>query len=115
MNKYDIILQNNASKQNFLFTGLTDASESHLYHKFEVDIDAQEGEYTYAVVYNERDDVQYEFKTPLLDTILHYGEDESIVLRLLQPNTGLLRIGDKVEPANIYDNNSDKPIIFYEG
>lgn len=116
MAKYDIILQNNASKQVFLLPGVDDKSESHLYHLFEVKIDAPEGEYTYVIVYNERDDVEYEYKTPILDTVLHYGDDESIVLRLLQPDTGLLRIGATIEPENTYipDENNDTT-FYYNG
>lgn len=113
MAKYDIILQNNASKQVILLPGVEDTSESHLYHLFEVRIDAPEGEYTYCIVYNERDDVEYEFKTPLLDTVLHYGDDESIVLRLLQPDTGLLRIGTTIEPENIYQDDENNDTTFY--
>ena len=60
--------------------------------------------------------MEYEFKTPLLDTILHYGDDESIVLRLLQPDTGLLRIGTTIEPENTYipDENNDTT-FYYNG
>lgn len=119
MNKYDILIQNNASKQTFLLPGVEDTSESHLYHLFDVRIDAPDGEYTYAIIYNERDDVRYEYKTPLPDTVLHYGDDESIVIKYLQPNTGLLRVGASVEPENIYpkeekNNDTDSTFIYYE-
>lgn len=113
MAKYDIIIQNNASKQTFLLTGNTDTSESHLYHRFEVEIDAPEGEYVYVCVRNDRDDVEYEFKTPLLETIVHVGEDE-ILLRDLQPSTGLLRVGNEIKEANTYDNNKEKTIFYYD-
>ncbi len=116
MAKYDIIIQNSASKQTFLLTGNTDTSESHLYHRFEVEIDAPEGEYVYACVRNDRDDVEYEFKTPLLDTIVHAGEDE-ILLRDLQPSTGLLRIGENVAPENVYDKedkNNNTTFYYYD-
>ena len=110
---FDLILVNNASKQFFIYTGLTDASDSHLYHKFDIDIDAPDGEYTFVVVYNARTDVTYDFKVPVLDTIVHVG-DEEMVLRDLQPSTGLLRIGE-VDPENVYDETSEKnnPTTFY--
>jgi hypothetical protein len=112
--KYDLILVNNASKQFYLYTGLTDSGDSHLYHKFDIDIDAPDGEYTFVVVYNTRTDVTYNFKVPVLDTIVHVG-DEEIVLRDLQPSTGLLRIGENVDPENVYDETSEKnnPTTFY--
>lgn len=113
MSKFDVILQNNASKEFILLSGLTDTSTSHLYHRFEVDIDAAEGEYTYAVQYNTRDDVEYEFKTPILDTVLH-TEDGDVVLRDLQPSTGLLRIGSNIEPVNIYQKDNNDTIFYYE-
>lgn len=123
MQKYDVIIQNNGSKETFLLSGLTDTSENHLYHRFEAEISAPEGEYTYAVLQNSRDDVNYAFKVPLLDTIV-YADGQQVVLRYLQPATGLLRVGKKVEPANIYDNaapesgqtqnNDDNTIFYYE-
>ena len=113
MAKYDVIIQNSASKQTFLLTGNTDTSESHLYHRFEVEIDAPEGEYTYVCVRNDREDVEYEFKTPVLDTIVHIG-DEELVLRDLQPSTGLLRVGNDITAANTYDNNKEKTIFYYD-
>lgn len=113
MGKYDLIIQNNASKQTFLYTGMTDTSESHLYHLFDVELDVPRGEYTYALIYNDRDDVEYIFSTPLLDTVIRYGNDDMMVIRLLQPNTGLLRIGEDVEPENVYAKDDNNDTIFY--
>lgn len=119
-NIYDLLIQNNASKESFVFSGLTDESESHLYHKFDLDISAPEGEYTYAVLKNSRDDVSYELMVPLLDTIVNTAED-SVVLSDLQPSTGLLRIGSDVGTVNIYDNtvesgttNNNDTIFYYD-
>lgn len=112
--KYCLILENNSSKEFHVFSGLNDNSENHLYHKFFVDLSGcTEGEHTYALFRNERDDVVYEFKTPLLDTILHTG-DGDVVLSDLNPSTGLMRIGDKVENTNIYDDNKEHTIYYYD-
>ena len=111
-NKYDLLLQNNASKQHFVFSGLTDLSLNHLYHQFEVDIEVPDGEYTYASFINNRDDVEYELKTPLLDTILH-TEEGDVVLRDIQPGTGLLQMGATTDQVNVYDESEDKNTIFY--
>lgn len=112
--KYDLLLQNNASKEFFYFVGLEDNSYNHLYYRFNVDLSGcKDGEYTYAVLRNDRTDVVYELKTPLLSTILHTG-DGNIVLRDLQPGTGLLRIGDGVPVyENVYDETQDNNTIFY--
>lgn len=111
---YDLIIQNNGSKQTFLFSGLTDTSENHLYHTFEeLDLDVPDGEYTYYLLRNERDDVVYDFKVPLGDTIIH-ADDQEIVLKDLQAPTGLLRVGSEIKPTNTYDNNKEKTIFYYD-
>lgn len=127
---YDIILQNNASKEFFVLSGLQNTSFTELYLQFEgVELpeEAQDGEYTYAVVKNERQDVIYAPKTPILDTIATVnGED--FILRDLCPLTGLLRVG-KVEETNVYDEgyltfpyddkkeakNDNNTTLYYEG
>lgn len=116
--KYDLLLLNSASREFFLFSGLLDSSENHLYHKFEnVELDIPEGEYTYALLRNERDDVEYVFKTPLLESELKIGE-ETALLRNFQPSTGLLRVGAEVEPINIYnpvtEAENNETIYYYD-
>lgn len=122
MLKYDVILQNNATKETILYTGLEDSSENHLYHIFDLNLDLPEGEYTYAALLNMRDDVSYAFKVPLIDSLVH-TEDGDTILKYLQPLTGLIRIGDDVVTANIYDdiapesggtNNNNNEIFYYE-
>lgn len=120
---YDIIIQNNASKKFYLLQGLEDIAPTELYLEFsnvELPEDLPDGEYTYACFINDRDDVSYDFKTPILDTIIH-TDDGDIVLKDIQPFTGLLRVGN-IEQSNVYgdehleypyDDNND--IIYYEG
>lgn len=123
---YDIIMQNNASREFYLLQGLTDMAPTELYLQFNnVELDIPEGEYTYACFVNDRDDVVYEYKTPLLDTIVHTDE-EDIVLKNLQPYTGLLRVGT-VGETNLYDSTStnypydgvteenNNDLLYYEG
>ena len=116
--KFDLLLQNNASRQTFLFSGMEDISSTHLYHTFEdVELDIPEGEYTYVLLRNERDDVEYIFKTPLLESELKIGE-ETALLRNFQPSTGLLRVGAEVEPINIYnpvtEAENNETIYYYD-
>lgn len=112
--KYDLLLQNNASKEFFIYSGLTDTGDNHLYYKFNIDLSSlKSAEYTYVVLINNRDDVEYDFNTPILDTILHTGEGD-VLLRDLQPSTGLLQIGDGTPVyENIYDETKDNDLIFY--
>lgn len=89
---YDLILYNNTTKDSVLYSGLTDKSENNLYYDFSgLDLDLPLGEYTYFVLFNEREDVQYMFKDVPLNSILH-TEDGDVLLRDLEPETGLLRI-----------------------
>ena len=112
--KYDLLLQNNASKQHFVYSGLTDISTSHLFFQFEEELDVPDGEYTYAVVMNYRTDVEYELKTPLLSTILH-TEDGDVKLADLQPSTGLLQIGaGEVVYENVYDKDEENTVFYYD-
>lgn len=109
---YDLILQDNGSKQFFVFSGLTDLSENHLYYEFNIDLSSlNSAEYTYAVYLNTRDDVEIEYKHPLLSSILH-TEDGDVVLRDLQPVTGLLRVG-KPATINEYDGGNETNTVFY--
>ena len=112
MTKYDLILENNGSKEHFVYSGLTDNAPAKLFYEFEVELDIPEGEYTYCVLINNRSDVSYEFKTPVQETIIHTEEGDA-VLRDLQPDTGLLRVGSKVTFDNMYDDTDTDNLIFY--
>lgn len=111
--KYDLILQNSVTNAVYLYSGLTDTSTTHLYHEFEVEIDAPAGEYTYIVLKNTRDDVEYEFKTPIADSIVR-ADDQEVILRDLQPSTGLMRIGNEIKVVNTYDYNDKNTIYYYD-
>lgn len=110
---FDLLLQNNATKVCYLLQELENVSTTDLYLEFvEVDLDLPEGEYTYAVVPNDREDTEYVFTTPILKTLVITG-DGQVELEDLNPRTGLLRIG-KVERNNtVYDD--DNKTIYYEG
>lgn len=113
---YDIILQNNASKEFFLLQGLEDEARTELYLEFndvELPDDLPDGEYVYAVLGNKREDVTYVFNTPILDTIVQ-TEDGDVVLRDLQPFTGLLRVGLIVE-KNVYDEDESNAYPYDDG
>ena len=111
MGYYDIILQNNGSKEFFLLKSLENVSNSGLYFQFDdVEFNGPDGEYTYAVV--ESRDAEYTFKTPLLDTILTI-DGVDVILKELDPYTGLMRVG-KASPNGLYDDGNNKT-YYYEG
>ena len=109
---YDIIIQNNATKEITLVSGQTNVSTSHLYLQFDnVELDLPDGEYTIVALVNNRDDVEYEFTTPILDTMVK-TEEGDVKLKYLNPNIHIMRIG-KVEQINKYDKTN--VIFYYEG
>lgn len=107
---FDLIIQNNASKKEWVIRGLDNVSPSNLYLQFDnftMPADCPEGEYTYVCIYNERTDVIYEVKDELLKTILHTGEGD-IELVHLRPLVGLLKYGTvKADATYRKDTNKD--------
>ena len=110
----DLILQNSSDKRIWLVSGLTNVSESERYVQFSgvtFSEDMPNGEYHYALIINERDDTAYEFKTDLLETIIH-TTDADVRLKDLKPLTGILRVGE-VKDANIYQEKENK-VYYYK-
>ena len=110
---YTIILRNNSTNEVAVYNNMQDVAMGRLYLEFRnVDIDVPDGEYTYAVFTNNRNDVTYEFKADILDTIIH-TEDGDCELRDINPRVGLMRVGI-VSAVNTYDNNKNET-YYYEG
>lgn len=92
---FDLIIQNNASKEVFLISGLTDYSDtslSYLFKNFSMPAAAQDGEYTCVLFRNGREDVVYEFKNDILDSIAHTDEGD-IEFKYLRPEVFLMKYG----------------------
>ena len=97
---FDLIIQNNASKEIFLIQGLIDYSEtplSYYFKNFTMPSGAKEGEYTCVLFRNGRDDVQYEFKNEILTSIAHTLEGD-VELRYLRPEVFLMKYGNIGNP-----------------
>lgn len=111
---YDIFLQNNSSKQEWVVTGLENSSDNNLYLRFDdfsMPVDAPEGEYTYALIYNGRDDVVYDLKDVLLESVLH-TEEGDVTLRNLRPMIGLLKYGTVVSDNTTYRKDVNKDFYY---
>lgn len=113
---YDILIQNNASKKIWVLEQLENASDNNLYLQFDnvtLPSDAEDGEYNYAIIYNGREDVEYETNAVLLKTKVICGDGEYL-LEDLKPMTGLMRVG-KVTSQNTYksDKEKDNNTIYY--
>lgn len=113
---FDIILQNNASKEVFVFKGLDNKSNTDLYLRFiDINLSVPDGEYTYFVVFDQRTDVEYETNPVAYKTILHTSEGD-VVLKDLKPLTGLLRVGMVNSPKNetIAPKTKNNDTIYYK-
>lgn len=99
---FDIIFVNNASKKVKILQKQENVSEDKDYLCFEnVELDLPDGEYTYAAIYNARDDVRYDVKNDLLETIVMTDEG-NVPLKVLRPLMGLLMA-----------KNENKKTLFY--
>lgn len=99
---FDIIFVNNASKKVKILQKQENVSEDKDYLCFEnVELDLPDGEYTYAAIYNARDDVRYDVKNDLLETVAMTDEG-NVPLKVLRPLMGLLMV-----------KNENKKTLFY--
>ena len=99
---FDIIFVNNASKKVKILQKQENVSQDKDYLCFEnVELGLPDGEYTYAAIYNARDDVRYDVKNDLLETIVMTNEG-NVPLKVLRPLMGLLMV-----------KNENKKTLFY--
>ena len=100
--KFDIIFMNKATTKVKILQSQENVSEDQECLRFEnVKLDLPDGEYTYAVICNVRDDVRYDVKNDLLETIVSTN-DGNVPLKVLRPLTGLLMA-----------KNENKKTLFY--
>lgn len=99
---FDIIFMNNASKKVKILQKQENVSEDKDYLLFEnVELDLPDGEYTYAAIYNALDNVRYDVKNDLLETVV-MANGRNVPLKVLRPLTGLLMV-----------KNENKKTLFY--
>ena len=110
--KYDLFFQNNGSKQVFSVKGVEGTTNEYYltFEEFDMPEGMEDGEYTYVVFTNERNDVEYEYAACLLDSYA-IVDGEKYEFSKLKPLTGLLRIG---EPKNdsIYTKSNNENIFY---
>ena len=113
--KYDLLLQNNGSKEVFILSGLESTVESRLYVEFdnlELPAKAKNGEYTYALVLDTLTGVSYKPKNGLLETIVEYS-GATYQLKDLNPLMGLMRVGE-IEEKNQYQEKPKNKSYYYK-
>ena len=116
---FDIIFVNNASKKVKILQKQENVSEDKDYLSFEnVELDLPDGEYTYAAIYNNRDDVRYNVKNDLLETIV-MTDDGNVPLKVLRTLMGLLMVKNEEKKTLFYNPTRDNGVytqnltIFY--
>ena len=116
---FDIIFVNNASKKVKILQKQENVSEDKDYLSFEnVELDLPDGEYTYAAIYNSRNDVRYNVKNDLLETIVMTDEG-NVPLKVLRPLMGLLMVKNEEKKTLFYNPTRDNGVytqnltIFY--
>jgi hypothetical protein len=119
---YDIIIQNNASKEVFLFQRQTPVEETGYYILFNLEMpdEVKSGEYTYAVLRNYRSDVEYTFKPVLMESEVYIRRaDERNILGHLRPMTGIVAIETEGEDPQLLfiegDGENNNNVYYYEG
>ena len=101
--KFDIIFMNNASKKVKILQKQENVSEDKDCLRFEnVKLNLPDGEYTYAVICNERIDVRYDVKNDLLETVV-LTDEGNVPLKVLRPFTGLLMVENKNKKTLFYN------------
>lgn len=116
---FDIIFVNNASKKVKILQKQENVSEDKDYLCFEnVELDLPDGEYTYAAIYNARDDVRYDVKNDLLETIV-LTDEGNVPLKVLRPLMGLLMVKNEGKKTLFYNPQKEDGVyaqnltIFY--
>ena len=111
-------MQNRASKQEYLLTGLTNASQNilaYVFEDFEMPPGAEYGEYTGLLFIDNRTDSVYDLKDDVLSSTVSTAEG-TVEVRHLRPEVFLLKYasvgGD--EPATVYVEK-DTNYYYYEG
>lgn len=111
--KYDILIQNNGTKQKFFFQSLTAYTVNNLYVEFvdfEMPDDVPFGEYLYYLIpYEDNLVPQYKEKDVLKDTIVILGDIE-YKINDINHSSGLLKYHDSESPAIERDTN--KQVVY---
>lgn len=106
---YTLLLKNNATRSEYVIRGLADEGTDmiHLFKKFSMPEGAQQGEYTYALFYDEASGmVDYDLNDNLLETVVTV-DGTSIAVKHLNPEVGILSYVEREEQGEWLDNNKE--------
>lgn len=106
---FDLILQNTASKQEYLIQHLEDTSESwlqYVFEDFEMPDGAQYGEYVGALYRNDRDDCVYTLRDVITETVIA-TEEGTVMVRDLRPELFILKYVGSPEAEPYVEENKN--------
>lgn len=106
---YTLLLKNNATRSEYVVRGLVDEGTDmiHFFKDFSMPSGAQQGEYTYALFFDEvLGEIQYDLKDDLLETVVTV-DGVSIAVKHLNPEVGILAYVEKEEQGAWLPNNKE--------
>lgn len=112
---YTLLLQNLASKSEFIITGLVDVSPSRLsyvFENFEMPDGAEQGEYSCFLFKDNRNDCVYKLTDDILRSTVETAEGTVQIFRL-RPEVFLLRYGEY--GVETLEHNHNENYFYYEG
>lgn len=108
---YTLLLKNNATRSEYVIRGLADEGTDmiHFFKKFRMPQGAQQGEYTYALFFDEAVGfVNYDLNDNLLETVVTVN-GTSIAVKHLNPEVGILSyVEDEEQGAYLVNNKENR-------
>ena len=115
--KFSIILQNRASKVEYLLTGLTNSSQNilaYVFEDFEMPEGAEYGEYTGILFIDNRYDSVYDLKDDVLSSTVSTAEG-TVEVRHLRPEVFILKYASDGEDGSaVVFVEKDTNYYYYE-
>ncbi len=112
---YDLLIQNTASKKEYLITGLKDTSETYLayvFEQFSFPEEAEEGEYVCFLYRNDRKDCVYTFNDDVPETEIETS-DGTVKVKNLRPEMFIIKYGTIRKPYVARQKNNE--YYYYNG
>ena len=111
---FTLLLQNKASRKEYIITGLKDSSRTYLAYEFDNFVmpeGAQEGEYEGLLFRDDRKDSEYTLSDVLENTVVSTA-DGDVQVKHLRPERFILKYGDIERTAKYREDNKT---YYYKG
>ena len=111
---YTLLIQNRASRQEYVIRGLVDKSKTYLAYIFEDFVmpeGAQFGEYEGLLFVDDREDSEYELSDVLGNTVVSTS-DGDVKVKHLRPERFILKYGDYADDKVFRKDNIE---YYYKG